>query len=147
MCSNMLFKARHHTQGTYMIVLLSYIKCVFAPSTSHSFCFKGLYLGFFLSPCNYPRSEPYHCWSYSLLHVPLPRLYSLLNHRAVINKHIIHPQFLHIALFTVYISFDAIVFALKPVCLRLLHMHNPIIIICFTKHCAATQWQVFLIKL
>ena len=46
-------------------------------------------------------SEPHHCWSCSLL--PLPRLYSLLNHPAVISKPITHPQFLHIASSTVYL--------------------------------------------
>ena len=63
-------------------------------------------LSLFPFPCSYPRSEPHHCWSCSLL--PLPRLYSLLNHPAVVNKHITHPQFMHIALFTEYISFDVI---------------------------------------
>ena len=87
----------------YMIVLLSYIyKCVFAPSTSHSFASKDC-----ISASSFP---PAVILVLSLItagailsYVPLPRLYNLLNHPAVINKHIIHPQFLHIALFTVYI--------------------------------------------
>ena len=123
-----------------MIVLLNYINV---------FC--SLHFTFFLLqmtvsrplpfPCSYPRSELHHCWSCSLL--PLPRLYSLLNHPAVIDKHITHPQFLHIASSTVYISFDVIVIALAPVCLHLLHTHNRIIIIRFTKHCTAEKRQVF----
>ena len=94
-------------------------------------------------PCSYRRSEPHHCRSCSLL--PLISLYSLLNHPSVINKHITHPQFLHIASFTVYISFNAIVVALAPVCLHLLRTHNRILL--YTEHCTAARRHVFPIKL
>ena len=115
-------------------------------SLHFTFFFASNYcVSLFPSPCSYPCSEPHHCWSCSLL--PLPHLYSLLNHPAVINKHITHPQFLHTALFTVYISFDAIVVALAPDCLHLLHTHNSINIIGFVKYCAAAKWQGFPIKL
>ena len=87
--------SKHDTTPRVHYCTTKLYKYVFAPSTSHSFCFKSLYLYLFLFPCSYPPSEPYHCWSCSLL--PLPSLYSLLNHPAVINKHITHPQFLHIA--------------------------------------------------
>ena len=69
-----------------------------------------------------------------LSYLYIPHLYSLVNHPAVINKHITHPQLLDIASYTVYISFDVIVVALALVCLHLLHTHNGIIVIRFTKH-------------
>ena len=116
-----------------MIVLLNYINVFLLPPLHILFAAND-YLDIFLFPCSYPRSEPHHCWSCSLL--PLPHLYSLLNHPAVINKHITHPQFLHIASSTVYISFDVIVVALALVCLHLLHTHNRIIVIRFITHCA-----------
>ena len=83
-----------------MIVLLNYIK-VFLLHPLHILFASNDCLSFFPFPCSYPRSEPHHCWSCSLL--PLPRLYSLLNHPAVISKPITHPQFLHIASSTVYL--------------------------------------------
>ena len=128
-----------------MILLLNYINSFLLPPLHILFASNDcVQMTVFNPPCSYPRSEPHHCWSCSLL--PLPRLYSLLNHPTVINKHIIHAQFLHIALFNVYITFDAIVIALAPVCFHLLHTHNRIIIIHFTKHCTAAKRQVFPIK-
>ena len=97
-----------------MIVLLNYINVFLLPPLYILFPVNDC-LGLFLPPYSYPRSEPHHCWSCSLL--PLPHLYSLLNHPALVNKLITHPQFLHIASFTVYISSEAIVIALVPVCL------------------------------
>ena len=110
-----------------MIVLLNYINVFLLPPLHILFASYDCVSSIFPSPCSYPRLEPHHCWSCSLLHVPLPRLYSLLNHPAVINNHNTHSHFLHIAFFTVHISFDPIVFALAPVCLHLLHTHNRII--------------------
>ena len=82
-----------------MIVLLNYINMFLLPPLLQMTVSRPLPF-----PLQLSSFEPYHCWSCSLL--PLPSLYSLLNHPAVINKHITHPQFLHIA---VYISFDVIV--------------------------------------
>ena len=98
-----------------MIVLLNYINVFLLPPL-HILLASNDCLSFFPFPCSYPRSEPHHCWRCSLL--PLPRLYSLLNHPAVISKPITHLQFLHITSSTVYISFDVIVIVIPPVCLQ-----------------------------
>ena len=115
-----------------IFVLLNYIKLCFCSLHFTFFLHKITVSRTFLFPLQlFFRSEPHYCWSCSLL--PLPRLYSVLNHPTVINKQITHPHFLHIASNTVYISFDVIVIALVPVCLHLLHTHNRIIVLRFTK--------------
>ena len=115
-----------------MIVLLNYIKAFLLPP---------LHILFASNDCISTSSIPpavilvlsLITAGVVLSYIPLPPLYSLLNHYAVINKNITHPQFLHIAFFTTYISFDVIVIALAPVCFHLLHTHKCIIIIRFTK--------------
>ena len=126
-----------------MIVLLNYINVFFLPPLHILFESNDCVSASSLPPAVILVRSLITAGAVLSYTVPLPRLYNLLNHPAVINKLITHFQFLHIALFTVYISFDAIVFALAPVCLYLLHTQNRRIIIRFTKHCVAAKRQDF----